>query len=126
MDVLSNLQKLPEVCAVYHPETNLPVVIRRGVMGFHELVQPAGFSVEKFNAINGVSSAQQAAMLAGSIFGWDCPGADVDNPIHQEKVKSGAASVTRSSATVTTLPPADAETTDMARRLAPITGAQSK
>ena len=124
MDVLANLQKLPEVCAVYHPETNLPVVIRRGVMGFHELVQPAGFSVEKFNAINGVSSAQQAAMLAGSIFGWDCPGADVDNPIHQEKVKSGGVSARPGNFVTNTSE--DREARDMALKLAPITAAQSK
>jgi len=85
MDVLTNLQKLPPVCAVSHPETGEPVMIKRGVMGFHEMVVAKGFSIEKFNAVNGVTPAQQSAMLMGSMFGWDTPAADADNPVNQPK-----------------------------------------
>lgn len=65
---------LPEMCATYCSSTHEPMVIKRGVTGHWPL--PDGMTVERINAVFHASPAQVAAMLAGSIFGWDVPGAD--------------------------------------------------
>lgn len=88
MDVLENLKKLPEVAAILHPMTNKPAMVRRGVMGYQELVTGDGFSIEKFNAAHKVSSAQQSAMLMGSMFGWDVPAADPDHETNKIRTPS--------------------------------------
>jgi hypothetical protein len=69
-DVLADL---PKVCAAHSPGDNAPILIRRGERGYF----PApGIDVDAFNARHGVTEAQREAMLAGSMFGFDCPGAD--------------------------------------------------
>lgn len=121
MDVLSNLQKLPEVCAVYHPTTNEPVLVRRGEPGYYEVLQTPGFSVEKFNYANGVSSPQQSAMLHGCMFGWSVPAADVDNPINQKELDKSNKGPRSATITTITGPDTldDAGIREMAQRLAP-------
>lgn len=74
MDVLENLKKLPEKCAANMPGTGEPILIKRGVKGYWPL--KPGFDVEGYNQRHGVNRYQVEAMLAGSCFGWEVPGAD--------------------------------------------------
>lgn len=69
---------LPKFCAAYHPSTNEPVLLKRGEMGYWRL---EGCSVEQFNEKRGITPEQREAMLTGSAFGWDVPGA---NPLAYE------------------------------------------
>lgn len=60
------------------------VIVHRGVKGYTPTSRyPEGMSSQEgadaLNAQIGVSRAQAAAMLAGSMFGWACPGADPTN-----------------------------------------------
>jgi len=64
------------MCATHLPETGEPIVIKRGETGYWPL--PAGMTVDLINTTFEARPAQLAAMLAGSMFGWDIPGADPD------------------------------------------------
>lgn len=69
-EVLANL---PAFCAAEHPTDCSPILIKRGESGYW----PApGVHVATFNRQRGISAAQVEAMLVGSLFGFDCPGAD--------------------------------------------------
>jgi len=75
---------LPEKCFAALEATGEAIVIHRGMKGYTPTGQyPEGVSgQEGADALNeqiGVTRAQAAAMLAGSMFGWACPGADPDN-----------------------------------------------
>ena len=88
-DVLDTLKKLPTECFAKTPlgET---VKIKRGVMGYYKVTTSlVGLvDIDKVNEGMGCSKAQQAAMLAGSMFGWETPGADPD--IYDEDGKVSA------------------------------------
>ncbi|MDE7172498.1 MAG: hypothetical protein K2O11_11600 [Oscillospiraceae bacterium] len=76
--------KLPEKCFAALEATGETIIIHRGVMGYTPTGQyPEGMSgQEGADALNeqiGVTKAQAAAMLFGSMFGWACPGADPAN-----------------------------------------------
>lgn len=76
---------LPESCYSYLRTTGEVIIIARGEPGYY----PTDFSsddkefnkqlVEEYNAKCGITKAQVAAMEAGSMFGWDVPGADPNN-----------------------------------------------
>lgn len=73
--------KLPEKAFAFRPESNEIVVIHRGVDGYYELgVYAEGVPVEEavdaLNDVLGVSKAEQMAMIAGSMFGWNVPAAN--------------------------------------------------
>ena len=75
---------LPEKCFAALETTGETIVVHRGVMGYTPTGQrPEGLGSQKgadvLNAQIGVTKAQAAAMLAGSMFGWACPGADPAN-----------------------------------------------
>ena len=78
------MNTLPKVCAVVHPTTGEPVLITRGERGyrgfdFHPRKrEPAHEVVKTFNDIMRVTDQQAQAMLAGSMFGWDCPAAELN------------------------------------------------
>lgn len=87
------MNALPPVCFAVSPADNKTiVVIERGVSGFHDLpaetrqrAQKQGISPMDVDAMNGmlaVTPAQARAMIAGSMFGFDVPGAD---PLNNEK-----------------------------------------
>lgn len=65
---------LPAMCATHLPSTHEPIVIKRGESGHWPL--PDGMTIERINAVFHATPAHVAAMLAGSMFGWDVPGAD--------------------------------------------------
>jgi len=61
-----------------------PVIcIHRGEMGYTPIYTKA--TADELNAARGVTEAQAEAMLMGSMFGWDTPGADPNNPIHHKE-----------------------------------------
>lgn len=75
---------LPEKCFAALEVTGETIVIHRGTKGYTPTGQrPEGISgqegADMLNEQIGVTRAQAAAMLAGSMFGWACPGADPAN-----------------------------------------------
>ena len=77
-------KSLPERCFGYLKATGEIVVLQKGQKGFaptgkyaeNETPQEC---VDSLNAAMDVSRAQAAAMMAGSMFGWDAPAADPAN-----------------------------------------------
>lgn len=93
---------LPGQCLSVLPSTGEPIIIRQGEMGY----TPSDLSVEGktsrelvdlANGKIGITKAQEAAMLAGSMFGWAAPAADPKNydengtPIKQKQKDRGDA-----------------------------------
>lgn len=82
-----NTSSLPEHCYAVLPSSGRLIEVRYGEMGYY----PCAYSTKdrehnqvlanQFNAREGITKAQAAAMLAGSIFGWNVPAAD---PIHYD------------------------------------------
>lgn len=80
----SNLAKLPEKaylknkwhCSGPHGEPPVICVVK-GEEGFYPIYTDA--TAEDLNASLGVTPQQASAMGYGSMFGWGCGGADVDN-----------------------------------------------
>ena len=80
---------LPEECFAVVPGEDELVVIVRGERGYHLIEertqgllrhrQTVQDSCNRLNADAGVTKAQAAAMLSGSICGWVIPGADPAN-----------------------------------------------
>lgn len=66
--------RLPPVAFAAHPTMGTTVMIRRGERGYFLLA--TRLTVDELNHAFGVTAAQSMAMLAGSMFGWDCRGAD--------------------------------------------------
>ncbi len=65
--------KYPKVAAARHPTTGEPILVSAYEKGYAPapLINP-----ERFNHLRGITAGMAEAMLAGSMFGWDCPGAD--------------------------------------------------
>lgn len=66
---------LPEFC--YGEDTCCPgviVIFKRGVSGYFQTDLKGDFM--EFNKVLGVSREEVEAMRAGSMFGWDVPGAN--------------------------------------------------
>ncbi len=79
-----NRQPYPNKCYAYVASTGQIGVITRGERGYKPVsVKIAGLdsraTVDQLNAALGVSKAHAAAMMAGSLFGWDCSGANPKN-----------------------------------------------
>jgi len=71
---------LPKFCYSSLPSNpNEYIIIRRGEKGYYP-IDPLSdaylCSVERNNELIGVTKAQQRAMEAGSMFGWDTPASD--------------------------------------------------
>ncbi len=79
-DVLSNLQKLPHLCAGTLATTGETILIKRGVSGYWPA--PKGFDGAAYNQRHEITPRQVAAMEYGSLFGWDIPLADPDCDVH--------------------------------------------
>lgn len=85
----ANCAKLPEKAFAFiacHEPGNRVVAVRRGESGYFKTdLDRVGASsdeakamVERYNRKLGVSLEQKAALLFGSLFGFDAPGADPD------------------------------------------------
>ena len=77
-----NEARLPEKCYGILPSTGELIEIHRGVDGyypvkFNHLTSPKE-AADLLNRTIKVSPIQAEAMLNGSMFGWDVPGADPD------------------------------------------------
>lgn len=72
-----NLEKLPAYCAAILPGYGTPIIIVAGERGYHPA--PLNLNVEAYNAKRGITPAQAEAMLVGSMFGWEVPGANPEN-----------------------------------------------
>lgn len=65
---------LPPVAFATHPTTGATILIKRHRSGYYIL--ETRLTAEVLNQAFGVSAEQAYAMLGGSMFGWDCKGAD--------------------------------------------------
>ena len=75
---------LPEKCFSTLKSTGEMIVITKGEKGYASTgIYPQSDSTKEgasaLNAANGVTKAQEAAMVAGSMFGWETPAADSKN-----------------------------------------------
>ena len=75
---------LPEKCFSTLESTGEMIVISKGEKGYAPTgIYPQSDSpkggASALNAANGVTKAQEAAMVAGSMFGWETPAADPKN-----------------------------------------------
>lgn len=76
---------LPEHCYIYLPTTREIGIVKKGESGYYrsDLTPVYGEEdkqfVEELNQKGGITKAQEAAMLAGSMFGWQTPAADPKN-----------------------------------------------
>lgn len=85
-DIIPLRNSLPERCYSTLIETPTIVILKRGETGFYATDIPpaktreeAEALVDHYNGELGVSKGQQAAMQAGSMFGFACPAADPKN-----------------------------------------------
>ncbi len=75
---------LPELAYVdnadrrYHEDARV-IGLRRGEAGFHPIYVNA--TADQLNAGEGISAEQREAMLWGSMFGWETPGADPNSEV---------------------------------------------
>ena len=78
---------LPENCFSTLPSTRQMIAIKRGEQGYQKLSSESVLRtpeerrsyIEMLNERVGISKAQEAAMLAGSMLGWAVPAADPKN-----------------------------------------------
>ncbi len=76
---------LPDQCYCVLPSSDEIIIVKKGESGYYRTDkyghdrQAAQAIVDEYNGRLGVSKAQEAAMLAGSMFGWHVPGADPKN-----------------------------------------------
>ena len=77
--------RLPDQCLTMLPSTGEVIRIHRSEEGYHKMLIGAESPellrsyVNAVNSENGVTRAQESAMLAGSMFGWGTRGADPRN-----------------------------------------------
>ena len=73
---LKVLEKLPELCFAIDAGTGAVIAIKKGERGYWTTKDMVAADVDFFNEKLGVTPAQREAMIAGSLFGFDVPGAD--------------------------------------------------
>ena len=95
-----NSAVLPEHCYAVLPGSGQLIEVRRGEKGYYPCAYSTGdrayneVLANQFNSHEGISKAQAAAMLAGSMFGWNVPAADPAHydaegiPVQPEKKKA--------------------------------------
>ena len=98
--VIPMRSSLPEWCYSTLPDTGELVILKQGEQGYHRTkvilhtAEDYRRYADKMNSDLGVSKAQEAAMLTGSMFGWDAPAADPDKyndrgvPLRPDRQKS--------------------------------------
>lgn len=75
---------LPRQCLSTLPSTGEPILINRYEKGYHPRASQGSpeknrACVDRYNSMHNISKAQEAAMLAGSMFGWNIPAANPKN-----------------------------------------------
>jgi len=76
---------LPNICYSVLPNTGEAIVVTKGESGYQQADSQMGSKEEnrlladRQNKILGISKAQEAAMQAGAMFGWEVPAADPMN-----------------------------------------------
>lgn len=83
---------LPELCFCALPELNMVMLTKRGQSGYWPIEHipegmGAGEYADSLNQILGVSKAQQAAMMCGSMISWAIPAARPDRYDENGKLK---------------------------------------
>lgn len=74
--------ELPDTCLSTLPSTGQLIVLKHGVRGYYRSEWDTGNRAENrdiadsHNRRRGITDIQETAMMAGSMFGWDTPGAD--------------------------------------------------
>lgn len=74
--------ELPDFCLSTIPSTGQLIILKKGVRGYYASGWDTGNREENQNIAQshnrrrGISDIQEAAMSAGSMFGWSLPGAD--------------------------------------------------
>lgn len=74
--------ELPDACFSILPSTGQLIIIKKGESGYYPSEWDTGNREENrdiassHNESRGISDMQESAMLAGSMFGWDTPGAN--------------------------------------------------
>lgn len=74
--------ELPDTCLSTLPSTGQLVVLKHGVRGYYRSEWDTGNRAENrdiadsHNRRRGITDIQETAMMAGSMFGWDTPGAE--------------------------------------------------
>ena len=83
--VIPMRSSLPDKCFGTLQTSREVILLRKGVMGYERTyIVPAAkvdpkAAVDALNELTDITKAQSAAMLAGSMFGWDTPAADPKN-----------------------------------------------
>lgn len=73
--------KLPDMCVTRLNTTKEVIAIKFGVSGYYPM--PYVRDPDKWNREHGITPAQVEAMEAGSMMGWEVPGANPDNYIEE-------------------------------------------
>ena len=74
--------ELPDTCFSILPSTGQLIIIKKGESGYYPSEWDTGNREENrditssHNECRGISDIQESAMLAGSMFGWNTPGAN--------------------------------------------------
>lgn len=86
-----NLSKVPELCYCLHPHDKKEIIIvKRGEKGYYKTklygptAEATKATMDELNEKLGVTPQQRRAMYAGSLFGWEVPGADADNDCNKD------------------------------------------
>lgn len=83
--VIPMRSSLPDKCYCVMQNSNEIIIIKKGESGYYSTEECGHDSADaqriadEYNGRDGVSRAQAAAMLAGSMFGWEVPAADPKN-----------------------------------------------
>lgn len=92
-DIRTNLAALPAHAYSVHPSDDcLAIIVEAGRAGYNEVkrfkrADQALAYVLDMNRVRDVTSAQERAMVAGSMFGWHVPGAHPDTYAGEEPAK---------------------------------------
>lgn len=80
---------LPEHCFAYHPYDGSRIYIRRGVRGYYQVGASVTATMEQLNEALGVTPLAVDCMVAGALFGWEKPEAQLSRFVRMAFRKRG-------------------------------------